>query len=198
MGPFEGEIVVSVKDEASMGVPASITYDVKGDRVRYASPAGHVRAVADVSTQRASAIDDGRKSFASFDGAHPTTATPAVADAKVTKSNFVTTIAGRKCQVWAVEGADEKADVCVAQGIAFFDLASQPTPGKLEPSWAAALTREKAFPLQVVVHDKAGKEEYRAEAKTITSKRLDDSSFQVPPGFAARDLSVGVRTASLP
>jgi hypothetical protein len=197
-GPFEGEIVVSVKDEASVGVPASITYDVKGDKVRYAPAASRVRAVADVAVHKASAIDDGRKAFASFDGAGPAPGGSAVADAKITKSNFVTTIAGRECHVWSVEGGNEKADVCVATGIPFFDLASQPRAGKLEPSWAAALTREKAFPLQVVVHDKAGKEEYRAEATQVTAKRLEDASFDVPHGFTARDLSADVRTASLP
>jgi hypothetical protein len=43
---------------------------------------------------------------------------------------------------------------------------------------------QKAFPLRVVVHDKSGKEEYRAEAFEVNWKKIDDSAFQLP----SRDL----------
>lgn len=61
---------------------------------------------------------------------------------------------------------------------------------------AASLTKEKVFPLRVTVHDKAGKEQFRAEAQAVTRKKLDDALFAPPTGFKKTELDV--KWASLP
>jgi hypothetical protein len=88
--------------------------------------------------------------------------------------------------------------VCASKGIAFFDLASDAKPGNAEATWAMPLTSEKAFPLRVVVHDKSGKEQYRAEAIRADRKKLDDALFQAPAGYKQADLAKETKTASLP
>ena len=107
-------------------------------------------------------------------------------------------IAGLDCEDWTIEDGNEKVDVCAAKNLAYFSLAGEPKPGNAETGWAVALTTEKAFPLRVVVHDKAGKEQYRADATKVERKKLDDSLFDLPAGYKKADLSKEARTASLP
>jgi hypothetical protein len=191
-GPFEGEIVVMVKDTAGQKLPPSITYDIKGDKVRYAPATGSLRAQVDPSTQHAYAIDDAQKAYRDVD----TKPGAGGASTKVAKTGKTEKIAGLDCEDWTIEGGDEKAEVCAAKGIAFFDIARDPKPGSVEPPWAAALMREKAFPMRVVVHDKAGKEQFRAEASKVDRKKIDDALFQLPSGFKKSELDV--KQASLP
>ncbi|HEY2518011.1 MAG TPA: DUF4412 domain-containing protein [Polyangiaceae bacterium] len=198
--PFEGEIVVAVKDEAAKKLPATITYDVKGNKVRYVPAAAPVRAISDLDAQRVYAIDDSQKTFDQMDVKPAPTAKPATAAAtpKVQKSGKTEKVAGLDCEDWTIDDGTEKVDVCASKGIAYFDLASEPKPGNTETAWATALTTEKAFPLRVVVHDKAGKEQYRAEATKADAKKLDDAIFQVPNGYKKADLAKETKTASLP
>ena len=196
--PFEGEIVMTVKDEHPEKVPSTITFDVKGERVRYAASGSKVRAIADGAGQRAYAVDDALRLFTVFDTRPVSGTTPLPAAPTVTKSPWAEKVAGLACQDWSIDDGKEKVDVCAAKGIPFFDLAREPKVGTTEPLWASALTREKAFPLRVVVHDSKGKEEYRAEATKVDARKVDDAGFQVPSGFKPADLSNEVRTASLP
>jgi hypothetical protein len=60
------------------------------------------------------------------------------------------------------------------------------------------MTMQNAFPLSVVVHDRSGKEEYRAEAFEVRWKKVDDAAFLVPAGFKKADLTPELKMASLP
>jgi hypothetical protein len=195
--PFEGEIVVTVKDEAQMKLPASITYSVKGNSVRYAPAAAPVRAVSDLGAQRVYVIDDAQKSYEEID-AKATTTAKAAPPPKVQKSGKMEKLAGLDCENWAIDDGNEKVDVCATKGVPYFALADAPKPGNAETTWAVALTSEKAFPLRIVVHDKAGKEEYRAEATKADRKKLDDALFQLPSGYKKADLAKEAKTAALP
>jgi hypothetical protein len=196
-GPFEGEIVVSVKDEASKKLPASITYDVKGNKVRYVPTAAPIYAIGDLDAQRAYAVGDAQKSYDSIDVKPPPNVKPSPGP-KVQKTGKSEKVAGLDCEDWTIDDGNEKVDVCASKGIAYFDLAGDAKPGSAETPWAVALTTEKAFPLRVVVHDKSGKEEYRAEATRASRKRLDDAIFQPPSAYKKTTAIADMKTASLP
>jgi Domain of unknown function (DUF4412) len=195
--PFEGEIVVSVKDEASKKLPASITYDVKGNKVRYVPAAAPVYAIGDLDAQTVYAIGDAQKSYDTIDVKPPPNAKPAPGP-KVQKTGKNEKVAGLDCEDWTIDDGNEKVDVCASKGIAYFDLAGDAKAGSAETPWAVALTTEKAFPLRVVVHDKSGKEEYRAEATTASRKKLDDAIFQPPSAYKKTTSIADMKTASLP
>ena len=196
VGNFEGEIVVEVKS-AGQKVPASVTFDVRGDKVRYEPAATGVRAVYDQGAQHAYAISDSKKAYADIDmkARAENDKAPRIRLERSTKEE---TVAGLRCEDWTIDDGNEKADVCAAKGIAFFDPAGNATPGDAAPSWARAMTMQKAFPLRVVVHDRSGKEEYRAEAFEVRWQKVDDSAFQVPAGFRKADLTPDLKMASLP
>jgi hypothetical protein len=195
--PFEGEILVTVKDEASMKLPTSITYDVKGNKVRYVPATAPIYAIGDLDAQEAYAVDDTQKAYDALEvkSAPNAKATPAP---KVQKTGRNEKIAGLDCENWTIDDGSEKVDVCASKGIAYFDLASNAKAGSAETAWAVALTTEKAFPLRVVVHDKSGKEEYRADATRADRKKLDDSLFKPPAAYKKADLAKETKTASLP
>jgi hypothetical protein len=196
-GTFEGEIVVDVKPETtSSKLPPSVTFEVKGDKVRYEPKSASVRASFDSASSRAYVISDSKKTFSDID-TKPQSYNPAP-EVKLERSNKKETVAGLGCEDWTVDDGTERADVCAAKGIAFFDPAVDARSGHAEPGWARALTKEKAFPLRVVVHDRSGKEAYRAEAFEAHWKRIDDSAFQIPNGYRKGDLTPDTRTASLP
>ena len=196
-GPFEGEIVVSVKAEPGKKLPSSIVYDVKGNKIRYAPAEAPVRAVSDLDAQMFYAIDDAQKSYDSIETKAPANAKPATAP-KVAKTGKTEKVAGLDCEDWTIDNGDEKVDVCASTGIAYFALASDAKPGNAETPWAVALTSEKAFPLRAVVHDKAGKETYRLEATKADRKKLDDTVFALPTGYKKASLARETKTASLP
>jgi hypothetical protein len=188
---------VSVKDEAAKKLPASITYEVKGNKIRYSPVATPVHAIGDLDAQRAYAVDDAQKTYEAIDVKAPPSAKPAD-KAKVQKTGKTEKLAGLDCEDWSIDDGTQKVDVCASKGISYFDLAENAKPGSAEPAWATALTAEKAFPLRVVVHDKAGKEEYRAEATKADRTKLDDALFQVPAAYKKADLAKETKTASLP
>jgi hypothetical protein len=188
--PFEGEIQMAVY-APSAKTPATIAYDVKGDKIRSApvnAPADAAHVVGDLGQRKAYAVVDASKSYTSVDvdakGAAPA----------VSKTGKVERVQGRECEDWVINDAGERFDVCAAKGIAYVD----PKGDGAEPAWAATLTKEHAFPLRVVATDKAGKQEFRAEATRIEQRRLDDALFKVPNDYRVAPLGKTVKVASIP
>jgi hypothetical protein len=195
---FEGEIVVDVTNGAGPKVPASVTFDIRGDQVRYEPAAAGVRTVYGLGDRHAYAISDSKKAYAEIDTKAPTGKDKTPAQVRVERSTKQEKVAGLSCEDWTIDDGNETADVCAAKGIAFFDPAGDASSGSAEPSWARAMTMQNAFPLSVVVHDRSGKEEYRAEAFEVRWKKVDDAAFLVPAGFKKADLTPELKMASLP
>jgi hypothetical protein len=190
--PFEGEIQVAVY-EPSARTPASIAYDIKGNRTRTApvnGATGDAHVVVDLDQHKGYAVVDTSKSYATLD-------VNAKAAPPISKTGKMERVQGRDCEDWVINDAGERFDVCAAKGIAYFDPPDAARAGG-EPGWAAALTKERAFPLRVVATDKAGKQEFRAEATKIEPKRLDDALFKVPSDYRVVPLSKTVKVASVP
>jgi hypothetical protein len=188
--PFEGEIQLALYEPGSK-TPQTIAYDVKGDKVRSQPAGGDASAahvVGDRKDKRVYAVVDASKSYATVD-----------VDAKaplpsVTKTGKSERMLGHDCEDWTISDGGERFDLCVAKGVAYIDAAA----GAGEPSWAAVLTREHAFPLRVIATDKAGKQEFRAEATKIEARRLDDALFKVPNDYHIVPLSKSMKVASIP
>ncbi len=192
---FEGEIFLDVKDVRSPNLPLAVTFDIKGDRVSYQPIHQLVRAIDDVAAQRAYLVSDAKRSYMEVD-TRPSASAPA--NVRIERSTKQETVAGLRCQDWTIDDGVERAEVCAAQGIAFFDPAASPIAGAAEPSWARALTSQKAFPLRLVVRDHAGREQYRAEAFEVSWRKVDDATLAVPGGFQKSSIPPDLRMASLP
>jgi hypothetical protein len=191
---FEGESQLALYQPSSK-TPATIAYDVKGDKIRSQPVGGDATAahvVGDRKDKRVYAVVDSSKSYATVD--MDSKATPPA----VTKTGKVEHLLGRDCEDWTVSDGGERFDMCVAKGIAYLDPAAGAGAGAGEPSWAAVLTKERAFPLRVVATDKAGKQEFRAEATKIEAKHLDDALFKVPNDYHVVPMTRSMKVASIP
>jgi hypothetical protein len=71
--------------------------------------------------------------------------------------------------------------VCIAQGIAFFDMGSMKGGGG---ALGKELREKKLFPLRSVEYDATGKEISRMQVTKVEKKSLDDSEFAVPKDYA--------------
>lgn len=196
--PFEGEIDLAVYELASK-TPTSITYDVRGDKVRSANLAAGKTpfVVSDLKTQKVYIVDDSSKSITTIDAS----AAAAPTNAKtlpLTKTGKMEKVSGRDCEDWSINDAGERIDMCVTKGVAYFNLTNVSSPGGVEPAWAAMLTKERAFPLRVIATDKTGKQEFRAEATKIESRKLDDGLFTVPSAYHVVSPSKAMKVASVP
>jgi hypothetical protein len=189
--PFEGEIQLAVTQQGST-TSRTIDYLIKGDKVR-SQPAGAdasaARVIGDRKEKTAYAIVDATKSYSTIDvdskSASPT----------VTKSSKVDNVLGEACDDWTITNGGDRYEVCVAKNIAYVD----PIGGVAgEPAWASILTREHVFPLRVVATDRAGKQQFRAEATKIERRQLDDGLFHVPANYQIASRTKTMTIASIP
>jgi hypothetical protein len=188
--PFEGEIQLAVY-QPNGKTAETMVYDIKGDKVRAqaaGSAAGVARVVGDRKDKKVSAVVDASKSYASVDVEGKAAPPP------FTRTGKVEHVLGHDCEDWTINDGGEHFEVCAAREIAYLD----PAAGAGEPVWAEVLTWEDAFPLKVLATDKAGKQEFRAEATKIEARRLDDALFKVPADYHAAPLGKSVKVASIP
>jgi hypothetical protein len=181
--PFEGEIRVEVQRPRE-ATPVAVTYDIKGDKVRYdvkptsSSAPAAVHTVADLDQHKAFELLDAKKSYVTLDRAiEGRGATPALRTTGKTEA-----IGGLSCEEMEISDGQDELNVCAFKGIPYFDLSGVKGAAE-EPAWAAALSRAKEFPLKVVLRDKKGTELMRMEAKSVVDKRLDDALFTPPTTF---------------
>jgi hypothetical protein len=147
-------------------------------------------AVYDLAANKVTLFVDTQKSYFDMDfstpggapSTDPTTST-------VEKEGARRTIAGYACESWtAKDSGGKRSEVCIAQGIAFFDLSSL-RGGDTKPSAMAKKFRdEKSFPLESVDYDAAGKELSRMEVVKIEKQPIADSEFAVPDGYKKVEL----------
>jgi hypothetical protein len=134
--------------------------------------------------------------------AHGPGGSPATPPSKITKTGKYDTVAGYKCENWDIASDHDgtspaspergqhlkEGTICVAQqGVSWLSLPLSAIPS--ERAWAAELVDGHHFPLRFIGYQKDGTtEETRVEVTKIDKKSLQDSEFQVPPGYNVMDL----------
>jgi Domain of unknown function (DUF4412) len=187
LASFEGEITMHSTD--ARGVAHDLVVETMGGKLRFdATGAGGkpVHAVFDPAQSRVVLYLDSEQAYFDLDFAKPGAAPSTDPQSSTaTKSGGTKTIAGYECESWAVADATGKrSDVCIAHGIAFFDVSVLRTGGTGPESATARRFREdKSFPLESVDFDAAGRELSRTEVTKIEKKPIDDSRFDVPQGY---------------
>jgi hypothetical protein len=187
LASFEGEITMRTT-QGHVGAHDLIV-ETKNGRLRFdASGAGGkpVHAVFDPAENRVVVYVDSEQSYFQLDFAQAD-ATPSTDPASATaeKTGAKKTVAGYGCEVWKVtDGKGKRSEVCIAQGIAFFDVNMLRTGGAgPESSLARQFRESKSFPLESVDYDSAGRELARTEVTKIQKKEVADTRFEIPAGY---------------
>lgn len=176
---FEGAITMHTT--SAKGPPADIVVEAKGDKLRFDSQGGY--GLYDPSANKVTMVMDAQKAYMDLDFAKAgapqanTTADSGTID----KSGKHETIAGIDCENWTVKNpSGKRSEVCIAQGIAFFDLESLKGGGT---TLGKELREKKLFPMRSVEYDASGAETSRMEVTKVEKKSIDDGRFVVPPDY---------------
>jgi hypothetical protein len=181
---FEGEIDL---ETTASGATQQMVVKAKGDKLRFETTTNGSKASAlfDPAQNKVVMIMDEQKAYMDMDFSSPSApqANVNAAAATAEKTGKKDNIAGIDCEEWTVKDPSGKhTDVCLADGLAFFDLGGVKSGSSNSP-FSKQLREKKQFPLRSIDYDPTGKETSRTIATRIEKKKLDDSLFSVPSGY---------------
>lgn len=127
---------------------------------------------------------DEAKAFTELDLAGGSAAPNTIPEASVAeKTGKTQTIAGVTCDEWvAKEPGGRRSEVCVVEGVNFFDL-SRVRAGAAADLGSAAMQNKKMFALRSVEFDAKGKELSRTEVTRVERGSVDDARLSPPAGY---------------
>ena len=182
---FEGVITMHIQSPTSS---SDLVVKTKSDKMRFETKAADGStnySVFDPATNKLTMVMDGQKAYMAMDFSKRGTpqANTSPDSVAIEKSGKHETIAGIDCEDWTAKApSGKRSEVCIASGIAFFDLGSAKS-GSSGGGLAQELRDKKLFPLRSVEYDAAGKELNRMEVTKVEKKSLEDSEFAVPKDY---------------
>lgn len=181
---FEGAITMHT---TSATQNQDMVLEVKKDKMRFdaSSSDGPLHGVLDPTAKTITLYSDSTKTFTDLDFAGAKGASNTSGDtSNVKQTGKHETIAGYDCEDWRVDDASGKrTELCVAQGLIYFDLGSLRGGGQATSPLAKEFEDKRSFPLRSVEFDASGKELTRSEVTKIEPKSIDDARFLPPPGY---------------
>ncbi len=205
---FEGDITMNTTKTGEK--PHTFVMELKTPKLRVDAPADvangqAVSVIVDPPAKKLIALMHARKQAMVIDldkakqsglpgfGA-PRTGAPGAPSAPPEKPNIEKTgkkdsVAGYSCEIWKITHKDgTHAEACLAEGIKWIDITDLGIHSP-EMAAAAALTDLNHFPLRLVTFDAKNAETSRMEATKIDKRKLDDTQFAVPAGYAVVDMA---------
>jgi len=132
---------------------------------------------------------DATKQYMELDFAAPTAPAPNTDanTASIVKRGSSKLVAGYKCEEWtARDAAGHRAEVCLAEGVAFMDL-NRLRSGGPETPLAREFREHKAFPLESTEYDASGKQLLRMQVTSIEPAKVPDAAFATPADYVKVD-----------
>ncbi len=179
---FEGTIVMrtSYADKPA----EEMTLQVKPGKVRFdtAGQGKPLHGLYDAQNNKVFIYLDAEKAYTELNLAGSSAAPNTIPEASAAeKTGKTAVIAGVKCEEWVAKEGARRSEVCLVEGVNFFDL------GRLRAGAAANLGAPKGdnkmFPLRSVEYDASGKEVSRMEVTRIEKGRIDEARFTPPAGY---------------
>ena len=178
-GGFEGEITMHM---ARAGAPEEeMVVKTKRDKMRIDT--GGTYMLYEPATNAMTMVSPAQKSYMALDFSKATApqANTSGDTATIDKTGKHETIAGTDCENWiAHDPSGKRSEVCIAQGIAFFDMNAMKGGGG---TLGKELRDKKLFPLRSIEYDASGKELSRMQVTKVEKKSLDDSDFAIPKDY---------------
>lgn len=194
---FEGKVSFSMT--TGRGQPQSLTYNIKGDKIRIDMPGqkGMGGMIVEPAKKEATMIMDEQKMYMVM--AMPDVVAQAAEakadDVKLEKTGEKEKILGYDAEKYISTHAGVKTDLWLAEGLGTFMAIGNQNPmmgggrgGPAPQGWEAALANKELFPLRVVSRGKDGKETFKMEATAINKGSLPDSLFTPPAGYQKLDM----------
>ena len=193
LSSFEGAITMQTSMAA--GPRMSMVVQTKADKLRFdiVGAGGPTHAVYDPSRSKVQFFIDPDKKYMDLDFSLPAAApNTAPGSSSIVRSGTHKKIAGYDCEeVGVTDAAGKRSDVCIAQGIAYFDVNGlRPGAQRTESAMAREFRLHKSFPLESEEYGPDGKEVSRMVVTKIEPRKLDDDLFAVPSDYTKIELPV--------
>lgn len=177
---FEGAITMHVHSQTG---DSDMVVKTKNEKMRFEM--GGTSMLFDPGSNTVTMVNDATKTYTpiDFNAASAPKANTSPDTAKIDKTGKHETIAGIDCEDWvAHDPSGKRSEVCIAQGIAFFDIASLKGGGS--GGLGKELREKKLFPMRDVEYDASGKEISRMEVTKVEKKSIDDAELAVPKDYS--------------
>ena len=182
--PFEGAVTMRMSAKGANGPQSQeMEYLVRGGKVRVSmgGPAGVMSLLSVPQEQKVYVLMAAQNAYMEMpiSEASSSVAAKTPADAKITRTGRMETVAGYACEHVTVASAAQTVDICLAKGLGGYvnPLASMQRGS--EPAWQRLLTADGGFPLKVTMQDGS----IPIEVVKIEKKRLAADLFSVPLSY---------------
>ena len=187
--PFEGAVTMRVSSKVANGPPAQeIEYLVRNGKVRVSlgGPAGAMALLSVPQEQKVYVLMAAQNKYMEMPIADAASrvAEKTSADAQVTRTGRMETVAGYTCEHVTVVSAAQTVDICLAKGLGGYVNPLAAMQRSSEPAWQRMLTADGGFPLKVTMPDGS----VPIEVVKIEKKRLANDLFSVPLNYTKMEM----------
>lgn len=177
--------------------PQDMQLEIKGGKMRFdtkSDTAEPMHGVYDPVANQVLVFMDAQHVYLTLDFSKAAAPVPNTTPEASTAEKVGTkdTIAGISCENWvAKEPSGKRSEVCVVDGVNFFDLTRlrQGATG-LGSMGKGGMQDKKMFPLRSVEYDEKGQEISRMEVLRVDARPVDDARFGMPVGYKALEVPV--------
>ena len=178
--PFEGALTMRLSAKGANGAQRQeIEYLVRNGKVRVSmgGPAGAMSLLSVPQEQKVYVLIALQRAYMELPTAAASSAAKATpADAKITRTGRMDTVAGYACEHVTVASTAQTVDICMAKGLGGYVNPLAAMQRSSEPAWQRSLTADGGFPLKVTMPDGS----IPLEVVKIEKKRLANDLFSVP------------------
>jgi hypothetical protein len=187
---FEGN--VKMKMQPAKGDPSTISYSMKGQKLRMELPTGKETMISllDWDKREMSMLMPGQTMYMVIELKDVPQIEKEVKEAQdstsLEKTSETAKILGRDTTKYIARDGTTVTELWLASGIgSWFNMSGggNPMKPKKMSDWEKEIISKQLFPLRMVMFDKKGKQTMTTEVIELTPKKLDDSLFVPPAGY---------------
>lgn len=187
--PFEGAVTMRMSAKGANGPQVQeVEYLVRNGKVRVSmgGPAGAMSLLSVPQEQKVYVLMAAQNAYMEMPVADAASnvAMKTPADAKVTRTGRMETVAGHACEHVTVASAAQAVDICLAKGLGGYVNPLAAMQRSREPAWQRVLTADGGFPLKVTMQDGS----VPLEVVKIEKKRLANDLFSVPLTYTKMEM----------
>ena len=187
--PFEGALTMRVSSKGANGPQSQeVEYLVRGGKVRVSmgGPAGAMSLLSVPQEQKVYVLMAAQNAYLEMpvSDASSSVAAKSPADATITRTGRMDTVAGYACEHVTVASAAQTVDICLAKGLGGYVNPLSSMQRSREPAWQRMLTADGGFPLKVTMQDGS----IPLEVVKVEKKRLAADLFSVPLTYSKMEM----------
>ncbi len=187
--PFEGAVTMRLSAKGANGPQVQeVEYLVRNGKVRVSmgGPAGAMSLLSVPQEQKVYVLMAGQHAYMELPVADAASGVAAntPAEAQITRTGRMDTVAGYACEHVTVTSAAQAVDLCLAKGLGGYVNPLAAMQRSRAPAWQRALSADGGFPLKVTMPDGS----VPIEVVKIEKRKLANDLFSVPLSYTKMEM----------